>query len=302
MGNLQPTEFETGETACGSSLRVDADPTASLLSHLKPACMLTHVLPLTATQSWQWHPREASFHYVLEGRCQIEGTDDGPLSAEAGDFVLIFRPVHRILRAEAQPCRVVSGTIQSSGGDLAPLLAGVPPLHRAHAEGPTSLLTQVLPLVTDDLLVERTGGIAVVNLMLSVVVMEVIRERLQALPVESVGWIGALQDDDLAPVLLAMLSEPEYPWTVEKLASVGCMARSTFARRFREVVGQSPMDVLTSIRMRIATDLLQTSLGLKAVSRQSGYGSISAFTSAFRKRYGVTPAQFRTDPTSGMTR
>ncbi|MFA8020666.1 AraC family transcriptional regulator [Bremerella cremea] len=37
-------------------------------------------------------------------------------------------------------------------------------------------------------------------------------------------------------------------------------------------------------------------------SRQSGYGSISAFTSAFRKRYGMTPAQFRTDPANGMPR
>lgn len=284
--------FEREPVRFSPQARIDLDPLASLLTFLKPVCQVTHVLPLCPGRPAVCELEGATFYYVLNGSCELS-TNEQSLALEQGDFVMHFRSSRRTLLGISDRCLLLTGAIKSSGLDLAQALTGNPAIRKSRLESRESLQSQVLPLVTDELVSDRQGGIAVANHILSLALMETIREELRDLPLDALGWLNALQDEALGPVLSAMLREPEFPWTIEKLASVGCMARSTFARRFREVVGEPPMDVLTSIRMRIAADLLQTSRGLKTISRQSGYGSISAFTSAFRKRYGQTPSQFR---------
>ncbi|MCC9608021.1 AraC family transcriptional regulator [Blastopirellula sp. JC733] len=263
------------------------------MTFLKPQCLVTHVLPLSAGQASNCDLDGPTFHCIVEGACRLQSDGAAPHDLEQGDFVLLLRSERPTLRALRDRTLLLSGTIQSSGLDLTQALPDIPSICKSRMESRESLQSQVLPLVTDKLVTDRQGGIALANVILSLVLTETIREELRSLPLDVASWLSGMQDEALGPVLSAMLREPEAPWTVEKLASAGCMSRSTFARRFREVVGESPMDVLTAIRMRIATDLLQSSHGLKSISRQSGYGSISAFTSAFRKRYGITPSQFR---------
>lgn len=251
-----------------------------------------------------WEPDRPSFHFVLSGECSIlaEGGED--ISLERGDFVLLFRNGPWSLRRElqpraadsglgAEPCRIASGVIASSGGDVTSLFATLRSFHATKLGHDNAVLSSIVPLIEDEITHQKQGSRAVVNLMLTVVAVEAIREQLVSLPATSVSWLSALQDEDLGPALTAMLHEPSYPWTIEKLADRGCMARSTFARRFREAVGESPMNVLTDIRMQIAKELLLTSSGLKAISVQVGYGSLSSFTSAFRRRFEMTPTQFR---------
>lgn len=279
----------------GYAGRVAPDPMAALLASLEPRCMVTHVNHFQDQLPKRWAADRASFHYVLEGDCRVEDPMVAELRLEAGDFLSLSSAGERIATARCLPCRVLSGEIKSNGFDLTPFLSPRPVIHKPKSQEHDALLAQLQMLVSDDLLSQQNGGIAVINLMLSVVVVESIRERLMTVPPESLGWLQGFQDEELGPVLSAMFQKPEYAWTVEKLAETGCMSRSTFARRFRSVLGESPMEVLTSIRMQIATDLLQSSIGLKEISRKAGYRSLSAFTNAFRKKVGITPAQFRAD-------
>ncbi|MBI1247104.1 helix-turn-helix domain-containing protein [bacterium] len=278
-----------------AAARVVPDPMASLLAHVEPRCLVTHVNLFSDDQPRQWSSHSASFHYVLEGSCDVDAPLEPGICLKAGDFLTLSGSGNYTAKANTWPCRMLSGDIKSNGFDITPLLPTSPTIHQPTPDCCDTLLAQMLPLVTDTLRSNQEGGIAVVNLMLSVVVLESIRERLLNMPLGSIGWVQAFQDDDLGKVLSAMLQNPELSWTVEKLAEAGCMSRSTFARRFREIVGESPIDVLTTIRMQTAIDLLPTSLSLKAISQKSGYRSLSAFTNAFRKRFGITPTQFRSE-------
>jgi AraC-like DNA-binding protein len=83
-------------------------------------------------------------------------------------------------------------------------------------------------------------------------------------------------------------------WTVETLAVACGMSRSGFASRFKELVGETPLEYLTSWRMQKAAALLQKGdRKLIDVARSVGYDSDAAFSRAFKRVVSVTPRDSR---------
>ena len=71
--------------------------------------------------------------------------------------------------------------------------------------------------------------------------------------------------------------------------------RATLARRFADVVGQSPMEFLTQWRLTLAADLLlDPQETVASVARTVGYSSPYALSAAFKRVRGVSPRQHRT--------
>jgi AraC-like DNA-binding protein len=88
-------------------------------------------------------------------------------------------------------------------------------------------------------------------------------------------------------------SRPEAAWTVTSLAEQVNMSKSAFSERFREVVGKPPLHYLTEYRLRKACQLLsETRLGVKEISSQVGYDSVSSFSTAFKRWIGNSPSAF----------
>jgi len=113
----------------------------------------------------------------------------------------------------------------------------------------------------------------------------------------SLPWLSALDDPRLSCVIELILDHPERPHTVESLADVGHMSRSTFARHFEQCFGRTPMDYVRDVRLRRAAQLLQTSaLPVDTVASKIGYASRSQFSRAFQDQYGCAPADFRKQP------
>ena len=72
------------------------------------------------------------------------------------------------------------------------------------------------------------------------------------------------------------------------------MSRSAFSARFKEVVGEAPLEYLTRWRMYLASRLLRNGKSkLYDVSKQVGYDSDGAFSKAFKRVLGVTPGEYR---------
>jgi AraC-like DNA-binding protein len=81
------------------------------------------------------------------------------------------------------------------------------------------------------------------------------------------------------------------------------MSRSTFALKFKETVGASPMEHLTRWRMLRAGDRLANSGDpISVVARSLGYESESAFSTAFKRVIGCSPRQYsrRRNPAATM--
>lgn len=108
------------------------------------------------------------------------------------------------------------------------------------------------------------------------------------------GWLAAVGDAVLGRALGLIHSEPARKWTNEELARRAATSRSVLDERFRTLLGQSPMRYLTEWRMQVAADLLRDrKMKLLAIAQRCGYGSEEAFSRAFHRCLGMSPAQWR---------
>jgi AraC-like DNA-binding protein len=90
-----------------------------------------------------------------------------------------------------------------------------------------------------------------------------------------------------------MHDEPARGWTLQELAQHVGMSRSTFALKFKETVGEPPMEYLTRWRMLLAGDRLENSSDpVSVIALSLGYESESAFSTAFKRVMGCSPRQY----------
>ena len=72
------------------------------------------------------------------------------------------------------------------------------------------------------------------------------------------------------------------------------MSRSTFAERFAKSYGETPIEFVQRVRLRLGAHLLQaTDLPIKVIAVSVGYASRSYFTRAFRTTHGIDPRSYR---------
>ena len=110
----------------------------------------------------------------------------------------------------------------------------------------------------------------------------------------SLPWLSALDDPRLAPVIETMLNHPEQPHTLEMLAEIANMSRSTFIRHFEQYFGRTPMDYLRDVRLRRAAQLLRVDgFSVDGIASKVGFASRSHFSHAFHDQYGCSPMEFR---------
>lgn len=110
------------------------------------------------------------------------------------------------------------------------------------------------------------------------------------------GWLRGVADPRIGPALRALHENPLRAWTVTDLAHRAHLARSTFAARFREVVGSPPLDYLLRWRMHHAVTLLRQGHTVGEVANMLGYASHSSFSHAFTRTTGVPPSRYAHAP------
>jgi AraC-like DNA-binding protein len=82
--------------------------------------------------------------------------------------------------------------------------------------------------------------------------------------------------------------------TVEELANVCKLNRSYFSKLFKESMRCPPQEFLIRMRLSKATDLMKTSsASIGEISAVCGYPNQLHFSRAFKKRYGISPREWR---------
>ncbi|MBR8834415.1 MAG: helix-turn-helix transcriptional regulator [Stigonema ocellatum SAG 48.90 = DSM 106950] len=108
-----------------------------------------------------------------------------------------------------------------------------------------------------------------------------------------VGWLFALADQQMSAAINSMHDDPAHGWTIQKQAECAGMSRSTFALKFKQTVGASPMEYLTRWRMLLAGEkLVNSSSTIFTIALSLGYESESAFSQAFKRVMGCSPRQY----------
>ena len=100
--------------------------------------------------------------------------------------------------------------------------------------------------------------------------------------------------DGFAPHLDWILGNLDKPHTVARLARRANMSGRTFARRFVEETGRTPMQWVTDQRVLYARRLLEeTDLDIDRIADRSGFGTATLLRHHFRRIIGVTPSDYR---------
>ncbi|MEH2609657.1 AraC family transcriptional regulator [Bradyrhizobium sp. AZCC 1693] len=83
-------------------------------------------------------------------------------------------------------------------------------------------------------------------------------------------------------------------WTSADLARIAGMSRTAFVQRFTRVIGQAPAQYVTERRLQYAAKLLRVDgVSVAEVADRVGYGSLTSFATAFRRRFKAPPARWR---------
>ena len=98
----------------------------------------------------------------------------------------------------------------------------------------------------------------------------------------------------LAPMLEWMLENVGQPLSIRAMAARAGMSERTFARRFQEQTGTTPMQWFLSARVRRGQELLEScSASVDQVAIASGFASPVTFRTSFCKLTGISPAAYR---------
>lgn len=121
------------------------------------------------------------------------------------------------------------------------------------------------------------------------------------------GLTAALCEPGIGAALLVLHDRPGEPWTVARLAATAGLSRTVFATRFTAVVGVPPMRYLLRRRIAGAETDLAAGRTVAATAKRWGYASESAFSAAYKRVTGHSPAAGRSGtnpspPRTGSTR
>ncbi|WP_060989752.1 helix-turn-helix transcriptional regulator [Photobacterium leiognathi] len=90
-----------------------------------------------------------------------------------------------------------------------------------------------------------------------------------------------------------VLQAPDQSWNIEDVANALNITISTLRRQL-EKEGYKFSQLIIDIRMGIVLNYLTfTDYSINEISVRVGFCSISYFSNAFKKKYGITPSQFR---------
>ncbi len=192
-------------------------------------------------------------------------------------------------------------------GEHANLLLGVlPPVVHIYQESDKSVLRWCIERMREELRTPQPGSFLVAQQLATLLLVQALRLHLiEGSQGVGVGWLFALANPQMRVALSAMHDDPGRRWTLGSLAKRAGMSRTAFAVKFKQSVGQSPLDYLLRWRMRrAATRLTHFDGSVAALAQSLGYGSESAFSTAFKRVMSCSPRQYSRNrlaaPASGI--
>ncbi|MET3897898.1 AraC-like DNA-binding protein [Devosia sp. UYZn731] len=295
------------------------DPLSDVLSLLKPRSYLS--AGFDAGGDWAIHfARNVGIkcYAVVSGQCWL-GVDDvpEPVLLQAGDCFLLpggrpFRLASDLAlpSVDAQPvfaqareggvarykgggdCFLV-GSRFTLTGNASMLLGMLPPIVHIRTETDKAALRWSVERMMQELREPQPGGYLIAEHLAHMMMVQALRLHMADSAGSGVGWLFALADKQMGAAINAMHADPARRWTLLTLAEQAGMSRSSFALKFKQTVGTSPLDYLTRWRMLLAGDRLTHSGDPTAVIALSlGYESESAFSTAFKRVMGASPRHY----------
>jgi len=258
--------------------------------------------------------KRTTFHLLIRGSCWLHLPEQKePIALSGGDLIVFPHDAAHILSnspqlpkadfplnlpadpaAEGVAATLVCGYFHFERCAWNPLLEALPEwIFIRYEESNTLPLMETLgKFLQYELDADNIGVDLVVDKLSEILFINVVRRFVK--DYEGGGYIAALADKQIGKALSAVHQNLQEKWSVESLAQVAGMSRSSFAEKFVKLTGHTPMNYLTKWRMTIAQErLVHEKESVVAVAEASGYQSEAAFSKTFKKHFGYGPGAAR---------
>ncbi len=263
------------------------------------------------------------FHIVLKGNCSLEVQGQTAVLAE-GDFLIVPHGLgHSIFDHRSSHCVdlfelpleslsdhyevlhyggigdktvLMCGAVSFTHPITTRLLSLMPQSVRINSGNSlySQAIKNTIQMLANETINSSIGDEAIVTRLADILVIHTLRAWLDSQEAATAGWLVAFQDKRLGTAIKCMHHQPEHSWTVAQLAAEAGMSRTSFAEKFKRLVGESPLQYLTQWRMAMArSQLLHSKLNILEIALSVGYQSEAAFSRAYKKIQGVNPSTTR---------
>lgn len=268
--------------------------------------------------------RSIGLHVVRHGQLYVHADAlPAPLALQAGDIAVMARGCTHVVSTQAtldetavepiacgadgtdahalQPGEPAATTVISGAWQL-----WNPPVHPFFTQMPAwfvlrgedshrfDALSLGLGLLEEELSRRGLGADTVVHALLDVVFTYALRRLVQERGAAETGWSQAVNDPHVGQALALLHADSAQPWTLQALAQRCGVSRTTLAERFRDAMGDTPLNYLRTLRMQQAMRLLaETDQPLERIAPAVGYQDAFSFSKVFKRTVGVAPRDFR---------
>lgn len=262
------------------------------------------------------------FHVIAAGGCTMEMAGCPPVWLSEGDAVMLpygddhllsgtektvsasvgtllpAPPWSDILVIEhggsGAPTTIICGFVQCDELQFHPFVGDLPKFLHVSRATADPWLADTIRHTAAEAMRAAPGSRSMLSRLTEVMFVEILRNHMQGLSADEVGWFAALKDPVLGASLMHLHSRPFDDWTVDRLARDAGVSRTVLAERFKHFLRQPPMKYLARWRLQLAAQKVKaTDLPLKVIADEVGYESEAAFSRAFKRHFGSPPADWR---------
>ncbi|WP_259013961.1 AraC family transcriptional regulator [Emticicia fluvialis] len=130
------------------------------------------------------------------------------------------------------------------------------------------------------------------DLMIQELIIRIVQTETRVLYSKNAARLAS--DNRIAHVINYIKENIREQIQVEQLCKLACMSESNFYRVFKEEMGISPIEFIIEERIKLASSLLKNpEFRIKDVYFESGFNSLSYFNRIFKKKYKVSPSEYK---------
>lgn len=275
--------------------------------------------------AFNYVPGKAQFHFVSQGTALLRMESGATFALNNGDALFIpngnshallsdeqaaITPVSAFpsesicnsvsaIRCESCPDSdktvIFSGCMDFELGGMQPLIKAMPEVmmvSRLMSTWPE--IHPLLAAMERESMTRQVGFAGILARLADVVAALIVRGWVEAGCGKATGWVQVLRDPRLSRAIYAMHQQPGVNWSVAELAKEAGTSRSVFAERFLSATGTTPAKYLSELRMRLAVQYIRHEhQAIETVALRLGYGSLAAFSRAFKRIVGQAPGTLR---------
>jgi|KBSMisStaDraftv2_1062788.scaffolds.fasta_scaffold52942_3 AraC-like DNA-binding protein len=288
-----------------------------------PWCIGVRIEPADCVRFLRKPTQIISYHVVTEGRLLVALEGEPMIEVDAGEIVIFpqnaahtlanepgIEPVSANLLIQQSsdgglnrishggggaPTHIVCGFLASEE-NYHPLLSTLPKALKVDVRRGASRewIEASVRFAAGELADGKLASSGVMSRLSESLLTEAIREYSSTVADEEVGWLKGVKDPQIGRALALIHHRVSAPWSAETLAREVALSRSAFVERFTSLVGMPPIRYLTVWRLQTAKlKLRETRKTIAQLADFVGYKSEEAFSRAFKREFGLSPARWR---------